>query len=141
MIDVAIRFSYTDTPKAIRKHASKKVRRRENTARIAEALLASVEEPTPTAQDHYYPALDGAPVKVAAAILIWDDGLDYNMDGTAYQDDAPGDYPHSYHHSRRDAEIMAAYLEDGGCDPKRISIVEGFWVCPWDTDRIPPRSE
>lgn len=139
MIDVAIRFSYTDTPKAIRKHASKKVRRRENTARIAEALLASVEEPTPTAQNHYYPALDGAPVKVAAAILVWDDGLDYNMDGTSYQDDYPGDHPHSYHHTRKDAEWMAAILEDGGCEPNRITIVENFWVPFWDVGRIPAR--
>jgi hypothetical protein len=137
MLKVATRFRYSGTPKGILKHAAAKARRRQSIKEIRDSLFASIEEPTPTSQDHYYPALDGAPRKVAAAVLIWDDGLDYNMDGTAYQDDAPGDHPHSYHHTRKDAEIMAMILEDGGCDPARITIVEGFWVAPWDTDRIP----
>ena len=59
------------------------------------------------------------------------------MDGTSYQDDCPGDHPHSYHLTRKDAEIMAAILEDGGCEANRITIVEGFWVPFWDAHRIP----
>jgi hypothetical protein len=132
MLKVATRFRYKGT---ILKHAAAKARRRQSIKEIRDSLLASID--TPTSQDHY---LDGVPQKVAAAVLIWDDGLDYDMDGTSYQDDAPGDHPHSYHHTRKDAEIMAMILEDSGCDPARITIVEGFWVAPWDIHRIPPRS-
>lgn len=132
MLKVATRFSYSDTPKAILKHAAAKVRRRQDIEEVRDSLLASIEEPTPAGQDTHYPALDVAPQKVAAAVLIWDDGLD-----CGYQDDVPGYYPHSYHHSRKDAEITAAYLENSGCDPHRITIVEDYWVTPWDTSRIP----
>lgn len=140
MLKVATRFSYSDTPKAILKYAAAKVRRRQDIEEVRDSLLASIEPPELTSRNHYYPDFDSPPQKVAAVVFIWDDGLDYNMDGTSYQDDIPGDYPHSYHHSRKDAEITAAYLENSGCDPNRITIIEDYWVPNWDTKRIPEKN-
>lgn len=76
-------------------------------------------------------------VKAPFAVLIWDDGLDYNMDGTSYQDDAPGSIPHSYHFDRKAAEAEVAWLEHRGCDPSNIQIVTGLVVPPWHRKLMP----
>ncbi len=135
MIDVATRFTYSDTPKATIKHASRKARRRQDIEEVRDSLLASIDEVT------FTPAIPKpvTPPRVAATVFVWDDGLDYNIDGTSYQDSPPGDFPHSYHHSRKDAEVMAAYLENSGCEPWRITIVEDYLPPEWDAGRIPPR--
>ena len=139
MVKVNPRFTHLDTPNDAIKHFTTKARRRQNVEEVRDSLLASVEESAPVNRSENHSDIDGAPQRVAAAVLIWDDGLDYNMDGTSYQDDAPGDFPHSYHHSLKEAQIAVAYLENGGCDPERITIVEDFLVSPWDVARIPLR--
>lgn len=124
---------YSDNLKSIIKHAVKKTLRRTDRREIL-AQVTDTLKPTAPRLTTYVPY--NAPKRVIA-VLVWDNGLDYNLDGTAYQDDAPGDYPHSYHLTRKDAEVMAAYLENGGCEANRITIVEGFHVPEWDENRIP----
>ncbi len=134
MNDVAIRSMLTTATKPIRKHASKKARRRHDIEETVDSLLASIDEPeTPD-----YPE-DPLDQQAPFCVMVWDDGLDYNEDGTSYQDDCPGDWPHSYHLTRKDAETAVAYLEHSGCEPHRITIVENFWVPHWDAKRIPER--
>jgi hypothetical protein len=63
-------------------------------------------------------------------VYIWDDGMDYDLDGTAYRDDAPGDWPHSYHATEKGAQQEAAYLEHYGCNPRNITVAWG-WTEPY----------
>lgn len=130
------RHSYSDTPKSLIK-ASNAVRlRRDNADKIAEALIAELPEPEPfDYEKHFYGAEQD--ILVPFAVFVWDDGLDYNMDGTPYQDDCPGDIPHTYHRSLKAAEMEAGWLEHTGTDPRRISIVQNYWVPFWETHRIP----
>ncbi len=58
------------------------------------------------------------------------------MDGSSYQDSPPDYFPHSYHLSRKDAEVAAAYLEDR--DPTvDLMIQKDVPVPAWDACRIP----
>jgi hypothetical protein len=66
------------------------------------------------------------------AVTVYDDGLDYDADGNSYPDDAPGHHPHSYHHTRRSAEIEAAWLQHHGTEAWRITIAEDIHVAPWE---------
>ena len=56
---------------------------------------------------------------------VWDDGLDYDLDGNAYFDDYPDEHPHSYHATQRGAEVQAAYLEHWGIEAHRIRVYFG----------------
>jgi hypothetical protein len=76
-------------------------------------------------------------VFVPVAVLVYDDGLDYDLDGNAYFDDYPSDVPHSYHHTLYGAQAEAAWLEHHGVKPNRISIVEGYLTYKWDTQYKP----
>ena len=69
------------------------------------------------------------------AVLVWDDGLDYDPDGTPHRDDAPGYWPHSYHQTIRGAEVTQCHLEAAGVAPGRVLIVDGYAVPEWDADR------
>lgn len=70
------------------------------------------------------------------ALLVWDNGLDYNMDGSSYQDSPPDYFQHSYHLTRKDAEVAAAYLEDR--DPTLDFMIQKDVHVPfWDKHRIP----
>lgn len=143
MLKAPTRFTYSDTPKSILKHNTNKNRRRQDADEVADSLLAGIDD-TPDIQltswerDCYGPL----PQKVAAILYVWDSGLDWNDDGTPYQDDAPGYFPHSYHHSVEDAEAMAARLFPGK-EASEVGegdwhIARDAWVVGWDTDRIPP---
>jgi hypothetical protein len=78
-----------------------------------------------------------ATVLVPFIVFMWNDGLDYNEDGTSYQDDAPGDYPHSHHKTRKDAEIAVAYLENAGVNPNNLRISEDVLVPAWSVEHDP----
>jgi len=71
------------------------------------------------------------------AVLVYDDGLDYDLDGNAYFDDYPSDVPHSYHNTLYGAQAEAAWLEHHGVKPNRISIVEGYPTYRWDLQYKP----
>jgi hypothetical protein len=71
------------------------------------------------------------------AVFIYDDGMDYNEDGTAYMDDYPGDWLHSCFNSRRGAEMEACWLERHGVASNRITIVEGHWLADWEAKSHP----
>ncbi len=64
-------------------------------------------------------------------VFVWEDGLDYNEDGTPYQDDAPGDFCASHHRTRKGAEAEAAWMEHHGISADRISIRWG-WTSEYD---------
>lgn len=59
-------------------------------------------------------------------VLVWSDGLDYDADGNAYQDEPPDYFPASYHRTQKGAEQEAAYLEHHGIKAHRI-IVQEQW--------------
>lgn len=63
-------------------------------------------------------------------VQIWDDGLDYDMDGNSYWDDYPGEHPFSYHDSEKGAEVEAAWLIAAGLEPDRLRIEYG-WTEEW----------
>lgn len=136
MPTVTNRHSYSNTRKSLIKNSHKVRLRRDNTRKIEEGIESLVE---PETHHDEIDAFLNTPefTLVPAAVLVWDDGLDYNLDGTSYQDDCPGDYPHSYHRSLKDAELEAAWLEYTGCDPRNIRIAQHFWVPDWDARRIP----
>jgi hypothetical protein len=135
-MQVTISKRYSDTPKAIIKHANAKALRRQNRLEIELAFAPEPEEPLP--DDTYEFDLEfPRETYVAAAVLVWDDGLDYDVDGNAYVDDCPGYHPHSYHHSLKDAESEIAWLIHRGLDSGRITLIEGYPVSDWDTHRIP----
>lgn len=129
------------TTKQAKKHATTKALRRENHAEIATQLAP---EPEPDYSDDYeycwaFEAFVETTV-VAGAVLVYDDGLDYDVDGNAYFDDYPSWFPHSYHHSVKEAEAEAAWLEHrAGVKPDRIRVVENYRVDEWDMNMIPPR--
>lgn len=133
---VTNRFSFHDTPKSLIKNSHKTRLRRDNAEKIAEALIAQLPEPEKPNYDKHDYGTEQA-IRVPAAVLVWDDGLDWNLDGTPYQDDYPGEHPHSYHRSLKDAEMEAGWLEHTGTDPRRIRVVENYWVPFWDAHRIP----
>ena len=78
-------------------------------------------------------------ILVPFVVCVWDDGLDYDMDGNAYFDDYPGDQPVSFHASREGAEREAAWLEHRGTASRRISIMEDYLACRWDLEYKPLR--
>lgn len=136
MSRVANRHRYSDTPKTLVKHSHRKNLRRQDRREVVDSLTDTlVETPVPA------PALLETPeyVRVPFVLLAWDSGLDWNLDGTSYQDDAPGDFPHSYHLTREDAEREQAWLEHCGSDPHDLRVASGFWVPFWDAHRIPGR--
>ncbi len=138
MINVASRTGYSDAPKSARKHSHKKALRRHNRNEIiasATGFDCPQEEPTPSYDDLYCTV----GFYVDFAVFKWDDGLDYNEDGTAYQDDAPGEHPHSYHHERADADAMVTRLLLAGVNPSRLRVAEDVWVPEWEACRIPNR--
>jgi hypothetical protein len=59
---------------------------------------------------------------VPFAVLLWDDGLDYDADGNSYFDDYPGDFMHSAHRTLEGAQKEAAWLEHLGVNPVKIRI-------------------
>jgi hypothetical protein len=65
-------------------------------------------------------------VLVPYAVLVHDDGLDYDMDGNAYFDDYPGDHYVSGHRTRKGAEAEAQRLEEAGIEKDRIQVVERY---------------
>lgn len=139
MAAMITRISYDDAPKQVIKHAANKARRRED----RDTIQGNDDNQTPLPET-YFPCYQHFPehkeyIKVPFALLIWDDGLDYNMDGTSYQDDCPGDHPHSYHLTRESAEMEQDWLEhtNPGRDPRDFTIVADFWVPFWDAHRIP----
>lgn len=79
------------------------------------------------------------PVLIPFAVLVYDDGLDYDLDGNAYFDDYPGDHYASGHRSRKGAEVEAAYLEAAGIESHRISIVENYYAARYELDYHPIR--
>jgi len=76
-------------------------------------------------------------VLIPFVVFMWNDGLDYDDDGTPYMDDAPGDVVHSHHLTRKEAEIAAAHLEDAGCNPRDIRIAERLLVPAWSVAHDP----
>lgn len=66
-------------------------------------------------------------------VLVWDDGLDYDADGNAYQDDAPGYHCASHHRTQKGAEAEAAWMEHHGIKASRIAIQYG-WTSEYDYD-------
>lgn len=66
--------------------------------------------------------------QVPFAVMVWDDGLDYDMEGNAYFDDCPGDRPHGFYRTQKAAEYEAARLEMLGIDGNRITIVRDYWT-------------
>ena len=67
---------------------------------------------------------DAELVLIPFAVLIHDDGLDYDDDG--YFHDYPSDNLVSSHRTRRGAEIEAAHFEHTGTEQWRISIIENY---------------
>ena len=78
-------------------------------------------------------------VTVPFAVTVYDDGLDYDMDGNAYFDDYPGDHAVSFHRSRVGAEREAAWLEHAGVETRRINIVEDYRTFQWELQYHPIR--
>jgi hypothetical protein len=66
-------------------------------------------------------------------VFVWDDGLDYDMDGNAYFDDYPGDHCASHHRTEKGAQAEAAWLEHHGISADRISIRWG-WTSEYEYD-------
>lgn len=86
--------------------------------------------------DHWHdPRFDV--VNVPFAVMVWDDGFDYDMDGNAYFDDYPGEHLASSHLTRKGAEMAAAYLEDAGIEASRIRIVENYDTHAWEMEYHP----
>lgn len=68
-------------------------------------------------------------------VLLWDDGLDYDLDGNAYPDSPPDYFVQSVHATRKAAEQEAAYLERAGV--RGIIIEEGYPVYRYQADHLP----
>ena len=132
------------------KLASKKVLRRESQDEINDSATAFVEPREyntrrgignlPHRGRHY----DDRPAPVYAfAVLVWCDGLDYDMDGKAYFDDYPDYHPASYHRTRKGAETAVAYMEHGHAmrtrgDGRQLSVIiaDDYEIPEWDVDRL-----
>lgn len=67
-------------------------------------------------------------------VYVYDDGLDYDLDGNAYWDSPPEDVPVSYHLTQKGAEQEAAYMEHAGTQGRRIHVSEG-WQERWHYDK------
>lgn len=72
-------------------------------------------------------------------VTVYDDGLDYDMDGNSYFDDYPSDVAHSHHRTRKGAEQEAAWLEHQGTPTWRIRIVEDYPTYAWELKYHPIR--
>jgi hypothetical protein len=59
-------------------------------------------------------------------VYVWNDGLDYDDEGNAYQDDAPDYHVSSYHLTQKGAEVEAAHWEDRGIKAHNIRVCEGY---------------
>ncbi len=122
--------------KAIIKHANRKALRRQN----REAVLELDDQPVVErpARREWKPE-DIKYVLIPFVVMMWDDGLDYDMEGNSYFDDYPDYHEHSYHHTRKDAEVEVAYIEQMWEDlkilhPKSdIVIRENCWVPDYDS--------
>jgi hypothetical protein len=77
------------------------------------------------------------PVCVPFAVLVYNDGLDYDEDGNAYFDDYPSDDLATAHRTREGAERSAAWMEHHGIKAQRISIVENYWTYKWEMEYHP----
>jgi hypothetical protein len=77
------------------------------------------------------------PVLVPFAVLVYNDGLDYDMDGNAYFDDYPSDDLATAHRTREGAERSAAWMEHHGIKANRITIVENYWTHKWEMEYHP----
>ena len=71
------------------------------------------------------------PVVIPFAVLVWDEGLDYDDEGNAYFDDYPSWFVGSAHHTRKGAEVEAAYHEHH-FPKQRVMVVEDHWVEQWE---------
>jgi len=78
-------------------------------------------------------------VCVPFAVLIHDDGMDYNEDGTSYMDDYPSDWLHSAFNNRKAAETEICWLEKHGVETNRITIAERYWVQGYELKSHPVR--
>lgn len=63
-------------------------------------------------------------------VQVWDDGLDYDMDGNSYFDDYPGEMPHSYHDSEEGAWLAVEKLLALGVEERRLRVEYG-WTEEW----------
>ena len=71
-------------------------------------------------------------VLVPFAVLVHNDGLDYDDEGNSYFDDYPSDDLATAHRTREGAERSAAWMEYHGVKPNRISIRENCWYHKWE---------
>lgn len=79
------------------------------------------------------------PVLIPYAVLVYNDGLDYDEDGNSYFDDYPSDDYASGHRSLKGAEAEAAWLEHAGIEARRISIVEDYHAMRYELKYHPIR--
>ena len=67
-------------------------------------------------------------VLVPFAVMAWDNGLDYDGDGNAWQDSPPCEYVFSAHHNRDSAENELRRMQ-GLCPNSRFWLQENH-ICP-----------
>jgi hypothetical protein len=73
---------------------------------------------------------------VPFAVLMWDDGLDYDEEGNSYFDSPPEWYVHSFHKTQVEAEIEMAWMEWWDFNPNKMMLEENHLVEPWEMDRF-----
>jgi hypothetical protein len=76
---------------------------------------------------------EDAELEVPYCVSLWHDGLDYDEEGNAYQDEYPEFIPHTYHRTLKDAETEAAWLIERGVASDRVDIgKDGYWIDEWE---------
>lgn len=62
----------------------------------------------PAGKIPHFRYVDDRPVTIPFAAMAWDDGLDYDIDGNAYQDNPPGEFVDGAFLTREEAEAYVA---------------------------------
>lgn len=75
-------------------------------------------------------------IYVPFVVMLWDDGLDYDEDGNAYFDDAPGWFTHTCHRTLKGAEIEMAWLEHHGITNDK-HLAKDAWIPRWELKSHP----
>ena len=82
----------------------------------------------PAGKIPHFRYVDDRPVTIPFAAMAWDDGLDYDIDGNAYQDNPPGEFVQGAFLTLEEAEAFVAARNVGRTGVK--GWVETNYVAP-----------
>lgn len=74
-------------------------------------------------------------VLVPFAVMAWDDGLDIDCDGNAWQDSPPCEFIHTAHKTLESAEAELARVQ-GLCPNTRFWLNENHIAHDWEVDEL-----